>query len=253
MSPQQTNGMMSLMDAALATHGHATHGDRRFAGVSTDTRTLGAGELFIALRGERFDGHEYVVQALAQGAAAALVESAWVERQAAELPPDSPLLVVADTRLALGDLAAYWRGKFTLPLIAVTGSNGKTTVKEMCAAIMRAQARLDGIDPPAAAKASVLATVGNLNNDIGLPLMLLRLRGTHRAAVIEMGMNHPGEIAYLSKIARPTVAVINNAQRAHLEGLGSLSAVAHAKGEIFAGLMPDGVAVINADDPYADL
>ena len=116
MSPQQTNGMMSLMDAALATHGHATHGDRRFAGVSTDTRTLGAGELFIALRGERFDGHEYVVQALAQGAAAALVESAWVERQAAELPPDSPLLVVADTRLAPRESLVFrYRRNLTAP------------------------------------------------------------------------------------------------------------------------------------------
>ena len=256
MSSTLTNGMMSLQEAALATHGSTSQGERRFTGVSTDTRTLVAGELFIALRGEHFDGHEFVAQVLAQGenaAAAAMVDAAWAERHAAALPPDSPLLVVADTRLALGDLAAFWRGKFSLPLIGVTGSNGKTTVKEMCAAILRAQARLDGIDAPAAAKASVLATVGNLNNDIGLPLMLLRLRGTHRAAVIEMGMNHPGEIAYLSKIARPTVAVINNAQRAHLEGLGGVSAVAHAKGEILAGLMPDGIAVINADDPHADL
>ncbi len=253
MRQLEEDGMMSLRDAALATHGSATQDDPRFTGVSTDTRTLAAGELFVALKGEHFDGHEYVAQALAQGAAAAMVESAWARSHAARLPPHSSLLEVADTRRALGDLAAYWRGKFALPLIAVTGSNGKTTVKEMCASILRAQARRDGVGSPVAAQASVLATEGNLNNDIGMPLMLLKLRGTHRAAVIEMGMNHPGEIAYLTNIARPTVAVINNAQRAHLEGLGGLSAVAHAKGEILAGLMPDGVAVINADDPHADL
>jgi len=241
--------MMSLHEAALATHGSATQGERRFTGVSTDTRTLAAGELFVALKGENFDGHAYVAQALRQGAAAAMVNSA---EPPADLPPDAPLLMVADTRRALGDLAADWRGKFVLPLIGVTGSNGKTTVKEMCAAILREQARRDGLTEPEA-QASVLATAGNLNNDIGLPLTLLKLRATHRAAVIEMGMNHPGEITYLTNLARPTVALINNAQRAHLAGLGGLNAVAQAKGEIFAGLAPDGVAVINADDPHADL
>jgi len=252
MSLVPADAMMSLREAAGATHGTATQGDLRFTGVSTDTRTLAAGELFVALQGENFDGHAYVAQALAQGAAAAMVESAWARQHAARLPPDSPLLMVAEPRRALGDLAAYWRGKFNLPLIGVTGSNGKTTVKEMCAAILRVQALRDGVDP-ATAQASVLATAGNFNNDIGLPLTLLKLRGTHRAAVIEMGMNHPGEIAYLTNIARPTVAVINNAQRAHLEGLGGLSAVAQAKGEIFSGLPPDGIAVINADDPHAGL
>ncbi|MCX7175641.1 MAG: UDP-N-acetylmuramoyl-tripeptide--D-alanyl-D-alanine ligase [Proteobacteria bacterium] len=240
--------MMTLQAAALATRGSATQGDRQFTGVSTDTRDIAAGDLFIALKGERFDGHAYVRQALAQGAAAVLVESAWAELQSDDLP----LIAVEDTRLALGELAANWRSRFVLPLIGITGSNGKTTVKEMCAAIFREQARRAAPDTdPAESRQTILATEGNLNNDIGLPLMLLKMRERHVAAVIEMGMNHPGEIAYLTNIARPTVAVITNAQRAHLEGLGGLSAVARAKGEIFVGLAQDGVAVINADDPHA--
>lgn len=238
-------GMMTLEEAALATHGSTLFGELGFSGVSTDSRSIGVGDLFVAIKGERFDGHAYVEQALAQDAAAALVESAWARQQGKELP----LLEVADPRRALGNLAAHWRGKFTLPLIGVTGSNGKTTVKEMCAAIWREEIRSEC--PDVDAHAAVLATEGNLNNDIGLPLMLLKLRSTHRAAVIEMGMNHPGEIAYLASLARPTVALINNAQRAHLEGLGSLTEVARAKGEIFAGLPPNGIAVINADDSQA--
>ena len=156
-------------------------------------------------------------------------------------------MIVDDTRLGLGRLAANWRSRFELPLIGVTGSNGKTTVKEMCAAILREQACRDGFDPDLA----VLATKGNLNNDIGLPLMLLRLSGNHRAAVIEMGMNHPGEIDYLAHLARPTVALVNNAQRAHLQGMGNLKEVAREKGAIYSGLSSDGVAVINADDAFA--
>ena len=242
------DSMMTLQAAALATHGSATQGDRQFTGVSTDTRSIAAGELFVALKGEHFDGHEYVRQALAQGAAAALVESAWAGLQ----DDQPPLIVVEDTRRALGDLAASWRARFALPLIGITGSNGKTTVKEMCAHILCEQARRSRPDgDPAESRQSILVTEGNLNNDIGLPLTLLKLRSRHVAAVVEMGMNHPGEIAYLTHIARPTVAVITNAQRAHLEGLGGLAAVARAKGEIFAGLSPDGVAVINADDPHA--
>ena len=246
--------MMTLQQAALATHGSTMEQERHFTGVSTDTRTIAAGELFVALRGEHFDGHEYLGQALSRGAAAALVDAAWMQQRAEADPVATlPLLAVTDTRRALGDLAAWWRSQFSLPLIGITCSNGKTTVKEMCASILREQARQaeHGDDHATAAPASVLATTGNLNNDIGLPLMLLKLRATHRAAVIEMGMNHPGEIAYLTSLARPTVAVITNAQRAHLEGLGGLSAVARAKGEIFAGLMPGGVGIINADDPHA--
>ena len=233
--------MMDLYEAAQATGGTATAEGHTFASVSTDSRSIAGGQLFVALKGERFDGHDYVRDVLARGAVAAVVEHAWAEQGAG-----LPLVHVDDTRLALGRLGAYWRQQFKLPLIGITGSNGKTSVKEMCAAIMREHERRDELDPAEV----VLATVGNLNNDIGLPLMLLRLNAGHRAAIIEMGMNHPGEIAYLTKLARPTVAVVNNAQRAHLAGLGTLADVARAKGEIFAGLADDGVAVINADDPH---
>jgi len=229
--------MMTLTEASLATGGIATDGAIEFAGVSTDSRSIAAGELFVALDGERFDGHDFVADVLGRGAAAAMVSRAWAARHGAGLR----LLAVDDTRLALGHLAAHWRDAFAIPLLGITGSNGKTTVKEMCASILRAQFGDD----------AVLATAGNLNNDIGLPLTLLRLRAHHRAAVIEMGMNRAGEISYLTRLASPTVALVNNAQRAHLEGLGSLAAVAQAKGEIFEGLGSDGVAVINADDPHA--
>lgn len=234
--------MMKLFEAALATSGTAVHGNPWIEGVSTDSRTVASGELFIALKGERFDGHEFVQAAIERGVAAVMVSRDWAEKNA----PVSPALIVADTRLALGHLAAYWRAKFSIPLIGLTGSNGKTTVKEMSAAILRAQARAEDYDPELA----VLATTGNLNNDIGLPLMLLKLHVTHRAAVLEMGMNHPGEIAYLTRLARPAVAVVNNAQRAHLAGLGGVAEVARAKGEIFEGLGERGTAVINADDPF---
>jgi UDP-N-acetylmuramoyl-tripeptide--D-alanyl-D-alanine ligase len=240
--------MMNLMEAAIATGatgGTALRGNPRIEGVSTDSRTIASGELFIALKGEHFDGHAFVEAAAARGAAAAMVNQDWAQ----DRTPALPLLAVADTRLALGYLGAWWRGRFELPLVGVTGSNGKTTVKEMAAAILRAQALAEGYDPALA----VLATAGNLNNDIGLPQMLLRLHGSHRAAVIEMGMNHPGEIAYLTRLAQPTVALVNNAQRAHLAGLGSVAEVARAKGEIFDGLREGGTAVINADDPFCPL
>ena len=235
--------MMDLQDAALATGGTAVGRQVLFLSVSTDSRAIKPGQLFVALRGDRFDGHDYVAAVAAQGAVAAMVDKAW----AAANPVPLPLLIVDDTRLGLGRLAAGWRNRFELPLIGVTGSNGKTSVKEMCAAILRAQARFDGLDPDLA----VLATQGNLNNDIGLPLMLLRLSGNHRAAVIEMGMNHPGEIGYLTRLAAPTVALVNNAQRAHLQGMGSVNEVAREKGAIYEGLSADGVAVINADDAFA--
>jgi UDP-N-acetylmuramoyl-tripeptide--D-alanyl-D-alanine ligase len=236
--------MMDLFEGAQATGGTASVGGRRFVGVSTDSRNIAGGQLFVALRGDRFDGHDFVRDVLSRGAAAAMVDSAWSATHSDELP----LLRVVDTRLALGRLAGHWRKQFTIPLIGITGSNGKTTVKEMCAAIMREHERRDELD----AAETVLATIGNYNNDIGLPQMLLKLHCGHRAAVIEMGMNHPGEISYLTRLARPTVALVNNAQRAHLAGLGTLAEVADAKGEIFEGLDDDGIAIINADDPHAD-
>ncbi len=235
--------MMDLSAAAAAMSASLVAADEcasvGFSGVSTDSRSVAAGELFIALRGENFDGHEFVAAARERGAVAAVVAA----DAAAALAADGlPLLVVADTRLALGALAANWRSRFTLPLIAVTGSNGKTTTKEMIASILKAAFADD-----------VLATRGNLNNDIGLPLTLLKLTASHRAAIVEMGMNHPGEIAYLARIARPTVAVVTNAQRAHLAGMGSLESIAAEKGSIFAELDAAGTAVFNADDRWAEL
>ncbi len=224
-----------LSDIAAACNGRLIGADQAVHAVSTDTRQLAAGVLFVALRGERFDAHDFLEQALASGAAALMVSDA------ARIPAGASALLVDDTRLALGRMAAAWRRKFAIPVLAVTGSNGKTTTKEMIAAVLKA-----------AFGDAVLATQGNLNNDIGLPLTLLGLRETHRAAVIEMGMNHPGEIAYLAPLGAPTVAVVTNAQRAHLEGMGDLDEVAREKGSIFGGLMPEGVAVINADDRYAD-
>lgn len=232
--------LATLLDAQVRGDSSAVLGH-----VGTDSRQVRPGELFVALRGDRFDGHDFVGQALADGAVAAVVDEAGAARLA-ELA--GPLVIVEDTRQALGRLAAHWRSRFALPVIGVTGSNGKTTVKEMCASILRAQARRDG-----AGDEAVLATSGNLNNDIGLPLTLLGLAIEHRAAVVEMGMNRPGEIAWLTSIARPTVAVVTNAQRAHLEGMGSLDEVAREKGRIYtAGAADaDAVAVINADDSQA--
>ena len=221
--------------------------DAYFTRVSTDTRKIESGDLFVALRGERFDGGEFVVQAIHSGAVAALVDHVQAEKIGFEQGADGcpiALLIVLDTRVALGQLAAYWRSQFDLPLVGVTGSNGKTTVKEMLASIFRVAA---------GDVAAVLSTQGNLNNDIGLPLTLLRLTANHRFAVIEMGMNHTGEIDYLTRIARPQVSLITNASGAHLAGLGSVAAVARAKGEIFAGLAAEGAAVINADDEHVEL
>ena len=232
--------MLTLKQAASGIQAGTQGPDASFSAVTSDSRALRPGELFVALKGERFDAHNFVSQAIAQGAAGAMVSQAEVEKRG-EAWNNLPLIVVDDTRLALGRLAAFWRERQQLKLVAVTGSNGKTTVKEMLAAILR----------KAAGEEAVLATQGNLNNDIGMPLTLLKLRGQHQFAVIEMGMNHPGEIAYLTQIARPDVAVINNAGAAHLAGLGSVEQVARAKGEIFQGLGPAGVAVINADEAYA--
>jgi UDP-N-acetylmuramoyl-tripeptide--D-alanyl-D-alanine ligase len=224
---------MLLSAAAAAVDGVISGGDVRFTGCGTDSRRLAAGELFIALCGERFDGHDFVAVARERGAAAALVQR---EAAAGALPQ----LKVSDTRAAMGQLAGHWRAGFDLPLIALTGSNGKTTVKEMITAVL-------------AQRAPVLATRGNLNNDIGVPLTLFGLGAGHRYAVIEMGANHAGEIDYLSRLARPTVALITQCAPAHLEGFGSVDGVARAKSEIFHGLVENGTAVINADDAYAGL
>jgi len=228
--------MMHVSQAARALnapfHGH----DVEFSAVGTDSRTLKRGELFVALRGERFDGHAFVAEAATAGAAAALVERA---DDAIALPQ----IVVADTTQALGRLGNFWRRRCRVALVALTGSSGKTTVKEMLAAILRAAVGAD----------AVLATRGNLNNHVGVPLTLLELRSGHRYAVVEMGMNHAGEIRYVTRLAEPDVALIINAGSAHLEHLGSVEAIARAKGEIFEGLNDDGTAVFNADDRFAPL
>ena len=229
--------MLDVATAAQAIGARHIGPNAEFVRVMTDSRDLRRGDLFVGIRGERFDGQAFADEALQAGACAVMVEPG-----ARILTPSAPVLEVDDTRLALGRLAAFWRNRFVSPLIAVTGSNGKTTVKEMLASILRQVAGEPG----------VLATAGNLNNDIGLPLTLLRLDAGHRYAVVEMGMNHLGEIAYLSRLARPTVAVISNAGSAHIGKLGSVDAIARAKGEIFEGLDNNGTAIINSDDVFAD-
>ncbi|HUW99093.1 MAG TPA: UDP-N-acetylmuramoyl-tripeptide--D-alanyl-D-alanine ligase [Acidiferrobacter sp.] len=223
--------MITLAEIAGAVGGHVFGTAGRVTGVVTDTRAMTPGCLFVALRGERYDGHDFLRTAHSLGAAAALTDR----------PPEAgwPVcVVVRDTRIALGQLAAYWRRRMTAKVVAVTGSNGKTSVKEMIAQIL-------------ARSGSVLATEGNLNNDIGMPLTLLRLRAEHRYAVVEMGMNRPGEIAALAAIAAPDVGVVTNAGSAHLAGLGSVQAIAEEKGQVYSALSRQGTAVINADDAFA--
>lgn len=241
--------IMRLSEAARAIAARLLGEDRDFDSVSTDTRALAPGALFVALRGERFDGHDFLARAAAEQAAGALVQDSGpgIRDAAGTLP----LLVVGDTRRALGQLAAYWRRKFSMPLVALTGSNGKTTVKEMLASILRERTAADVGDEDA--EGCVLATSGNLNNDIGVPLTLLELKAGHRYAVVEMGMNHAGEIRYLTGITAPNVALVNNVGPAHIEFFGSVEAIARAKGEIFEGLGPEGTAVINADDRHAPI
>ncbi len=210
--------------------------DAAFDSVSTDSRSVGAGALFVALRGETFDAHDFLGQVAAKGAAAVVAEQL----------PDGwtlPALVVPDTLVALGQIANAWRMQFAIPVIGVTGSNGKTTVKEMIAAILEA----------AFGEAARLATRGNLNNEIGVPLTLMRLEAAHKAAVIELGMNHPGEIARLAAIAAPGIAMVNNAQREHQEFMHTVEAVALENGAVLAALPADGVAVFPGDDTYTAL
>ncbi len=213
--------------------GGILHGrDAEFQAVSIDTRTLNPGDLFIAIPGPRYDGHEFVLEAQAGGAVGALLER--------DVAADLPCVRVPNTPQALGKLAAEWRRRVGVRVVGVSGSNGKTTVKEMLAAIL-------AVDAP------VLSTRGNLNNHLGVPLTLLELKPGHRYAVIEMGANCPGEIFYVGRLAKPDIGIVTNAGAAHLEGFGSLAGVARAKGELYAALADDGIAIVNADDPYLDL
>ncbi|MES2841825.1 MAG: UDP-N-acetylmuramoyl-tripeptide--D-alanyl-D-alanine ligase [Pseudomonadota bacterium] len=203
--------------------------------VHTDTRSLQPGDLFVALKGERFDAHDFLPQAAVQGAVAAIAHAGLAE---AGLPG----VEVPDTRRALGELGRLWRAQFNLPLIAVTGSNGKTTVTQMIASILRA-----------AVGDAAHATQGNFNNDIGVPLTLLRLCAAHKLSVVELGMNHPGEIAELAALTQPTVALVNNAQREHQEFMATVEAVALENGQVIQALAGDGVAVFPSDDTWTPL
>jgi UDP-N-acetylmuramoyl-tripeptide--D-alanyl-D-alanine ligase len=221
---------MYLSETSRITGGEHVGADAEFASVSIDTRTLKPGDLFFAIGGTRFDGHDFVPRAAAAGACAAVVE-----RRLDAL--DIPQIVVADARIALGQVGAAWRRANPARVIGITGSNGKTTAKEMVAAILEVSA-------------SVLKTRGNLNNDLGVPLTLMELGPEHRYAVIEMGANHFGEIAYVAALAAPQAGLITNAGAAHLEGFGSREGVARAKGELIGALVEDGIAILNADDPF---
>ncbi|HMN76280.1 MAG TPA: UDP-N-acetylmuramoyl-tripeptide--D-alanyl-D-alanine ligase [Burkholderiaceae bacterium] len=239
-SPMMTLGdAHALLAAAMADVRLVGDASVAIERVHSDTRSLRAGDLFVALRGERFDANDFLGQARDAGAAAALAERGLAES-------GLPGLLVPDSRAALGALAGAWRRRFDLPLIAVTGSNGKTTVTQMIASILRAWVG-----------AGAFATEGNFNNDIGVPLTLLRLRRDdavrHRAAVVEIGMNHPGEIAPLAALAAPTVALVNNAQREHLEFMADVKSVAIENGAVLGALAADGVAVFPADEPYTPL
>ncbi|MDO9403590.1 MAG: UDP-N-acetylmuramoyl-tripeptide--D-alanyl-D-alanine ligase [Polaromonas sp.] len=229
--------MMTLQQAMAWIDGGQLAGDASLAitRVHTDTRTLAAGDLFVALKGERFDANDFLAQAKAQGAAAAIAHQGLAQAGLSGIE-------VTDSKRALGQLATGWRAQFDLPLIAVTGSNGKTTVTQMIASILRAWKQ-----------DAAFATEGNFNNDIGVPMTLLRLKAAHRAGVVELGMNHPGEIAYLAAMTRPTVALVNNAQREHLEFMQTVEAVARENGSVFASLQPGGTAVFPADDVYTGL
>jgi UDP-N-acetylmuramoyl-tripeptide--D-alanyl-D-alanine ligase len=226
----------SLAQLTTAIAGARMTRDAAFEGVSTDSRSAPAGALFVALRGETFDAHDFLDQVLARNVAAVVVE---------KLPENFPLpaLVVPDTLAALGRIGNAWRREYDIPVIGVTGSNGKTTVKEMIAAILTAAFGED----------ARLATQGNLNNEIGVPLTVMRLTGAHKAAVVELGMNHPGEIARLAAIAAPTVALVNNAQREHQEFMHTVEAVARENGSVLQALPAGGVAVFPGDDEYTAL
>jgi UDP-N-acetylmuramoyl-tripeptide--D-alanyl-D-alanine ligase len=236
------SAMMTLAQAAAWMPGAVLQGDgaTEVMRVHTDTRSIESGDLFVALQGERFDANAMLHQARAAGAAAVVCRAGLAQEA---YPADIPRIEVADTKQALAALATGWRAQWEIPLIAVTGSNGKTTVTQMIASILHAYAP----------EGHALATAGNFNNDIGVPLTILRLRAHHRIAVLELGMNHPGEIALLAEIAKPTVALVNNAQREHLEFMHTIEAVARENGSVFEALPADGCAVYPADDTYAPM
>jgi UDP-N-acetylmuramoyl-tripeptide--D-alanyl-D-alanine ligase len=228
-------GMFTVREIAAATGGRIIGSpDKRVSGVSTDSRVITSGRLFVPLKGERFDGHDYLPEVFAKGIGSSLVEES--RAQAVALPEGAAVVVVPDTLRALGDLAAYYRRRFSIPVVGITGSNGKTTTKEMLAAILERSGK-------------GLKTSGNLNNLIGLPQMVFQLGRDHKWAIFEMGMSEPGEIDRLAEIAAPEVGVITNAFPAHLASMGSVEAVAKAKGELFLRLPEGGSAVFNADDP----
>ena len=216
---------VSLKQLATLLGGELRGGDLTIDAVTTDTRKLTAGCLFVALKGERFDAHDFV-QTAQQGGAGALQVSRPVDVAV-------PQIIVSDTRLAFGELGAWVRSQVPTRIVALTGSSGKTSVKEMTASIL-------------SECGNTLFTAGNLNNDIGVPMTLLRLTPEHQYAVIELGANHQGEIAWTVSLTRPEAALVNNLAAAHLEGFGSLAGVAKAKGEIFSGLTPDGIAIMDS-------
>ncbi len=227
---------MTLSELATILHIEKLTHDAEFTGVSTDTRKIVPQNLFIAIEGENFNGHDFVNEAFKKGACAAIVSK--------KVDSAIPQLIVKNTIDALGHISAAWRDRFKIPLVGVTGSNGKTTLKNMIASILRAEC---------GNATDVLATEGNLNNYIGVPIMLCQLNANHRYGVLEMGMNHSGEIHYLTHLVKPKVAIVNNAAAAHLEALLDVKGVAHAKGEIFSGLNDDGIAILNRDDDYYEL
>jgi UDP-N-acetylmuramoyl-tripeptide--D-alanyl-D-alanine ligase len=222
---------MQLIDAAKSMNGVLTGKDKRFISVSTDTRTLKQGDLFVALKGPHFNGHSYIAKAEELGASALVVSE--------PVDTELPYITVENTQRGLGALASAWKAQFDIPSVAITGSCGKTTVKEMVAEIL-------------SLRGNTLATKGNFNNEIGVPLTLLSINEEHEYAVIELGANHIGEIAYTVSLANPDVAVITNAGSAHIEGFGSAENIAKAKGEIYSGIAEGGKAIINLDDKYAE-
>ncbi|MFK8067632.1 MAG: UDP-N-acetylmuramoyl-tripeptide--D-alanyl-D-alanine ligase [Gammaproteobacteria bacterium] len=221
---------LSLQEVASALNADLIGKDVSFSGCSTDTRTIKKGELYIALHGPSFDGHDFIAAAEKAGAAAVMIDKS--------VRTNLPAIKVENTRSGIGSLASHWRNQFDIPVVGITGSNGKTTVKEMVSSILSGCGK-------------VLSTKGNLNNDIGVPLTIFNLDQKHDYAVIEMGANHAGEIAYSSKIAKPIISVVTQCAPSHLEGFGSIEGVAHAKGEIFQSLPEKGTAIINADDDFA--